>query len=108
MRLLAATMLLGFPLAVSAEPAPSQIVTGTSQPAAQPAPDDHDEAPIVVEGERPKPICEIRRETGSITPRRICRTPEQVEADSEQAAFVKTKMARDAAAAELARELGQH
>lgn len=44
----------------------------------EPAPEDEN---IVVKG---KKICERRVETGSIVPRRVCRTPEEVAAEQER------------------------
>ena len=60
---------------------------------------EQDEPEIIVEEEAPRRICETRHETGSIIPRRICRTPEQVAADEEEARFIKEQLSRDREAA---------
>jgi hypothetical protein len=50
----------------------------SAPPPVEPAPDAEN---IVVKG---KKICERRVETGSIVPRRVCRSPEEVAAEQER------------------------
>jgi len=78
-------------------PAAHAQQSGTTAPA---TPDQPEESPasdpqIVVEGEKPKRVCETVTGTGSIIPRRVCRTPEQVAADEERAGIIKGNMSRD-------------
>ena len=69
-RLAAVALLFCVPVAVHAadEPAPS---AAPSEAAAQP--------------DKPKKICRMETRTGSVMPKRVCRTPEQVEADQAAA-----------------------
>lgn len=70
-----------------------------SEPAADPvADDDRDE--IVVEGEVPKEnrkVCRMQVTTGSIMPKRVCRTQAQIEAEERaaQAAIEATNRDRE-------------
>ena len=67
-------------LAQSVDPPPA------NQSAPVPAADDDEE--IVVEGEIPKEkrkICTMRTETGSIMPKRVCRTVAQIEEEQRVA-----------------------
>ena len=76
-------------LAQSADPAPP------SQPAPARAADDEE---IVVEGEVPKEkrkICTMRTDTGSIMPKRVCRTVAQIEADERAARDMVDRLNRD-------------
>ncbi len=47
---------------------------------------------IVVKGDKPKKVCRTQRATGSIMPKRICRTAEQVAAEQEAALRSKDYM----------------
>jgi hypothetical protein len=80
----------GAALAQSADAPPS------SQSAPAQAADGGEE--IVVEGEVPKErrkICTTRTETGSIVPKRVCRTVAQIEADELAARESVDRMNRD-------------
>jgi len=74
-RLLFVAALLGAPAAVSAQ---------SAEPAA-PAEQAAADAPIVVEGEKEKKICRTESSTGSIMPRRVCRTASEVARQQEEA-----------------------
>ena len=69
-RLAAVALFLCVPIAALAaeEAAPSPA---PSEAAAQP--------------EKPRKICRLETGTGSVMPKRVCRTPEQVEAEHERA-----------------------
>jgi hypothetical protein len=88
-RLVAASLLLAI---ASGEALGQPDPAAGGSPAAdagQPAPsEDQPEDEIVVEGEVPKErrrICEMRTDTGSIIPRRVCRTVAQIEEDERTA-----------------------
>jgi hypothetical protein len=86
MRLVAACLLL----AVASGEAHGQADRALpAADAGQPAPpEEPPEDEIVVEAEVPKErrrICEMRTETGSIIPRRVCRTVAQIEEDERTA-----------------------
>jgi hypothetical protein len=68
-RLAAAALLLCVPVAAHATE--------------DPAPAAPSEAPA--QAEKPKKICRMETRTGSVMPTRVCRTPEQVEADHQAA-----------------------
>jgi invasion protein IalB len=42
-------------------------------------------APSEAQQEKPKKVCRTETATGSVMPKRVCRTPEQVEAEQEAA-----------------------
>lgn len=68
----------------------------TANQGAQSADDDDEE--IVVEGEVPKEkrkICEMRTSTGSIVPKRVCRTVAQIEEDERLARDAMERVNRD-------------
>lgn len=89
-RLIIAVLVAIAPLAGHAQQSAGAAPATPDQPA-----QDDGEPVIVVEGERPKKICETRTDTGSIIPRRICRTPEQVAQDAERAVMIKDRLSRD-------------
>ena len=75
-----ALLLLG--LASSGALAQSDAAADTPSPAAAEEPAEDSE--IIVEGEVPKErrrVCEMQTTTGSIMPRRVCRTVAQIEED---------------------------
>ena len=84
---LAATA-LPLPALAQAQTEETPPVEAETPPAAPPEEDEN----IVVRG---KKICERRVETGSIVPRRICRTPEQVAAEQERSQRVLEQMRDD-------------
>ena len=63
--------------------APTETPDATA--ATEPAPDPDARPPIVVEGQKEKKVCRTETSTGSIMPRRVCRTQSQI--DSERAAM---------------------
>ena len=71
------------------------MVAAAASPPGEPAIEDLGEPEIVVEREKPKRICETQTGTGSIIPRRVCRTPEQVASDEERAGIIKDRLSRD-------------
>ena len=75
--------------------AQQQAAAAPSEAPGQPEEEQRHDPEIVVEGEKPKRICESRTETGSIIPKRVCRTPEQVVAEEERARIVKDTLSRD-------------
>jgi hypothetical protein len=46
------------------------------------------------QAEKPKKICRMETGTGSVMPKRVCRTPEQVAADQEAARRTRDEMNR--------------
>jgi hypothetical protein len=56
---------------------------------APPAPGDSE-----AQAEKPKKICRMETVTGSVMPKRVCRTPEQVAADQEAAQRTRDEMNR--------------
>ena len=85
-RFLAATLFLCLPAAAHATehsaPAPAtQAEAGAEDTAA--------------EAEKPKKVCRMETGTGSVMPRRVCRTPEQVAADQEAARRTREQMNRN-------------
>ena len=79
-------------LAQSADPSSS------GQTAPGRAGDDNPDEEIVVEGEVPKEkrkICTMRTDTGSIMPKRVCRTVAQIEADERAARDMVDRINRD-------------
>lgn len=79
-RLTIAIALAALPLPALAQAGEAAAAPSTEAdtPPGEPAPEGED---IVVKG---KKICERRVETGSIVPRRVCRTPEEVAAEQER------------------------
>lgn len=71
------------------------MVAAAASPPDQSASEDPGEPEIVVEREKPKRICETQTDTGSIIPRRVCRTPEQVASDEERARIIRDRLSRD-------------
>ena len=66
-------------------------------PAASDAPEE-DDSEIIVEGEVPKErrrVCEVQTTTGSIMPKRVCRTVAQIEEDERVARESMEIMKRD-------------
>ena len=102
LKLTMAALLLSVSPAVQAQDAPPQPASESTPTTPQEA--DPEKPEIVVEGEKRKRICETRTDTGSIMPRRVCRTPEQVAADEERAAFIKNQLSRDAQTAAFTSE----
>jgi hypothetical protein len=89
--LLFLVMVSGSALAQSDAVAPQ-----TENLVAQSADDDDEE--FVVEGEVPKEkrkICEMRTSTGSIVPKRVCRTVAQIEEDERLARDAMERVNRD-------------
>jgi len=68
-RLAAVALLFGVPAAAHA--------AGETTPAAA--------ASEAAQADKPKKICRMETRTGSVMPKRVCRTPEQVEADQAAA-----------------------
>lgn len=66
--LIAATLVAGLLLAQAAQPAPAPAATAAAPAKAE-------------KPKKPRMICEEETTVGSIIARRVCRTPEQVEAD---------------------------
>ncbi len=92
-RIAALALLAAAPASLHAQPADAPAPPPVQADSADdPETEDPD---IIVEGEAPKKICEIRRETGSIMPRRVCRTPEQVAQEEERARTIKDNITRD-------------
>lgn len=88
-----ALLLLGF----AAGNAVAQSNQATPEPAEQPAAGEENDE-IVVEGEVPKEkrrVCEIRTTTGSIRPKRVCRTDAQIEEDARNARETMEAVNRD-------------
>lgn len=80
---LAATALLAGMPAVHAQDASS------GKPA-----DSPDAPPILVEGQAEKKICRMESSTGSIMPKRVCRTLAQMEEQQEAARMLKEQVRR--------------
>ena len=76
--LLAAALFLCLPAAAHA--APDSAPTTQAQDEAQ--------------AEKPKKICRMETATGSVMPKRVCRTPEQVAADEEAARRTREQLNR--------------
>jgi hypothetical protein len=47
------------------------------------------------QAEKPKKICRMETGTGSVMPKRVCRTPEQIEAEQEAAQRTREQMNRN-------------
>ena len=47
------------------------------------------------QAEKPKKVCRMETVTGSVMPKRVCRTPEQVAADQEAAQRTREQMNRN-------------
>lgn len=47
------------------------------------------------QAEKPKKVCRMETGTGSVMPRRVCRTPEQIAADQEAARRTREEMNRN-------------
>lgn len=78
-RLAAVALLLCAPAAVHATEDPAPTATPSDAPA-QP--------------EKPKKVCRMETGTGSVMPRRVCRTREQIEADHEAAERTRDRAER--------------
>jgi hypothetical protein len=91
MRIAAVLLALAAPVGAAA----LQTTTAAAAAPEQPGEDEASDPEIVVEREKPKRVCETRTDTGSIIPKRICRTPEQVAADEERARIIKDNLSRD-------------
>jgi hypothetical protein len=85
-RIVAALLLCACAASASAQTA---APAAAPEPGPSPAADPDADPDIVVSGEKPKKVCRTERATGSIMPKRICRTAEQVAA--EQAAALRSK-----------------
>jgi len=79
--------------AVAQETAPAAAPAPTAT--SQPAPAQSQEPQIVVEAPRTTQVCEVRRETGSIVPKRVCRTVEQLAAETEEGQALMEQLTRD-------------
>jgi hypothetical protein len=94
-------MLLFLVMAPGAAIAQSAQSEQADKPAANspaPAPTTDADGDIVVEGDVPKnkrKVCETRTSTGSIVPRRVCRTVAQVEEDERAARDAIDSVNRD-------------
>lgn len=89
-RLLACIALL------SAVSAPAQDAAVPVPSPEQAAPDPaSDKPPIVVEGKKEKKICDTVTTTGSIVPKRICRTKAEIEAAQAEAQEFKERLISD-------------
>jgi hypothetical protein len=86
-RLLAATLFLCLPAVAHA--------TEDSAPAPAAQAEASATADVPAEAEKPKKICRMETGTGSVMPRRVCRTPEQVAADQEAARRTREQMNRN-------------
>jgi hypothetical protein len=88
-------------LMVTATSISAQSTADTSEEAAKPeeTPEEPDNEPIVVEAEREKKVCDTVRETGSILPRRVCRTEKEVAENNENARLLKERLMNDQATA---------
>jgi hypothetical protein len=85
----------------SGQEAPATPVTG-------PATTADDDEPIVVEGEVPRErrrVCENRVATGSIMPRRVCRTVAEAEAEREASLEAMERISREREARTLVQEI---
>jgi len=71
------------------------MVAAAATRTGEPPVEDLGDPEIVVEREKPKRICVTQTDTGSIIPRRVCRTPEQVASDEERARIIKDRLSRD-------------
>ena len=79
-----------------------------SSPATGPATTADDDEPIVVEGEVPRErrrVCENRVATGSIMPRRVCRTVAEAEAEREASLEAMERISREREARTLVQEI---
>jgi hypothetical protein len=87
------------------EPAgPATAVT----PPAEPTATADDDPEIVVEGDVPnerRRVCEMRTTTGSIMPKRVCRTVGQREGEREAAREAMERISRDREARTLVQEV---
>jgi hypothetical protein len=61
----------------------------TEETAPSPAPSEAEAQP-----EKPKKVCRMETGTGSVMPRRVCRTQEQIAADQEAARRMRQEMDR--------------
>ena len=101
-RLAAAIVALIAPVPVCAQ---QQEPAAPSEAPGQPEDDQATDRQIVVEGEKPKRICQARIGTGSIISRRVCRTSEQIAAEEERARAVKERLSSEQEAAQHTAEL---
>jgi len=79
-----------------------------SPPPAEPTAAAEDDPEIVVEGDVPKErrrVCETRVTTGSIMPKRVCRTVEQREEERQAAHEAMERISRDREARSLVEEV---
>ena len=60
--------------------APVAVLAADEVPPPSPAPSE-----AAAPAEKPKKICRMETGTGSVMPKRVCRTPEQIEAEHERA-----------------------
>ena len=79
-RLAAVALLLCAPVAAHAAEDAAPTAAQTAEADAQP--------------EKPKKICRMETATGSVMPKRVCRSPEQVAADQEAARHTRQEMDR--------------
>ena len=62
---------------------------GTAHAADEAAPSP---APNEAQESKPKKVCRMETGTGSVMPKRVCRTPEQIEAEARQAERLRAQM----------------
>lgn len=87
------------------EPAPQQETSSAQAAASGELPPDPAPAPIEVKGKGEKKVCRTEVVTGSIMPKRVCRTEAEIEADNAAAAQALQTMQRDRDAARHLRDL---
>ena len=88
--------------------AASPPASESAQVPAAPAAVEEEDPEIVVEGEVPKErrrVCETRAPTGSIMPRRVCRTVEQAELEREASLEAMERIQREREARTLTQEI---
>lgn len=94
-----ALLLLGLaPGAALAQPGEAEVPNTLEGPATAAEPPVEGDGEIVVEGEVPKErrrVCEVQTTTGSIMPKRVCRTVAQIEEDERVARESMEIMRRD-------------
>ena len=76
-------------------------------PAAEPPPPADAGPPLVVDGQKDKKICRSERSTGSIMPRRVCRTQSQVAREREESLRALEAAQRLRAGQDLTREINE-
>ena len=56
------------------------------------AADESAPTPSEAQQDKPKKICRMETATGSVMPKRVCRTPEQIEAEAREAERLRSQM----------------